>query len=69
MIDSPTLNFAGKFTTLLWSIFSMVMVFFFLSNFRARLISLSLERPLQSIEDIAASEHKLYAHRSVKLNM
>lgn len=51
---------AGKLTVLLWSLFSMMIIHFFVSTLRTNLIAKTYEKPVDTNEDVLARDQKIY---------
>lgn len=55
------LLFSGKMATMLWYIFSMMMILIYHCNLRANLLAPRYEKKLNTIEDLVESGRKIVA--------
>ena len=50
----------GKFGVLLWSLFGLLLVSFYMSNFRAVLLARVREKDIQTAEDVVIRDKTVY---------
>ncbi len=53
---------SGKFATLLWSLFSFLIIMFYTSNLRAHMVTINYEQPLDTFEAIVQNGQKVYLY-------
>ena len=53
---------AGKFGTLIWMLFSILMLSFYTYNLRAHMVTIAYERPMRTLQDIAEIAEKVYIY-------
>lgn len=51
---------------LLWSIFSMLLIFFYTCNLRAMLIAREYERPMETLQDVLDKNLKIHGHQALQ---
>lgn len=56
----------GRFLTLFWGLFIMMMIFFYTCNLRAILIARDYESPLETLEDVVGRGSRIFAHMGIQ---